>query len=216
EERRDYIEDEIMRFIYEPGFSTQEINNNISGRGVGLNVVQEEIRRMGGKVEILNHPGAGCIFTLRIPMNLAVVNGTIVDLPFGRYILPTLFIKEFFVAEADNWVTIQGRREAIRVRDLVIPILWAEKLFGSEDYPDQAQKMQVVILEMDQKLLAFPVSKIVSRQEIVSKPLIRELSNLGYASGLSILGDGTVSLILDVETMFRLAEVRANRTRVTH
>lgn len=206
DEQREYSEDEILRFIFEPGFSTQDQINNISGRGVGMNVVQEEIRKSGGKVDIFNQPGNGCSFVLRIPMNLAVVNGTIVEVEGGRYIIPTLFIKEFFVAEEEHWVSMQGRLNAIRLRDCVVPVLWSGRIFETAYKGLGKARRELVILEMDQKLLAFPVEKIISRQEIVSKPLINELNRVGYASGASILGDGSVALILDVEAMFSLVE----------
>ncbi|MGE5371605.1 MAG: chemotaxis protein CheW [Solirubrobacterales bacterium] len=209
DEHREYTEEEILRFIFRPGFSTQEQINSISGRGVGMNVVEEEIRHAGGRIEIQNQPGNGCVFILRIPINLAVVNGTIVDVSGSRYIIPTLYIKEFFVAEPSHWVSMQGNDCAVRLRDSVIPVLWADRVFGiaGEERLNGAREM--VIMEMEQKLLAFPVSRIVSRQEIVSKPLIQELSQISFASGAAILGDGTVSLILDVEALFAMNSAQA-------
>ncbi|MGE5403599.1 MAG: chemotaxis protein CheW, partial [Candidatus Saccharibacteria bacterium] len=205
EEGRDYTDEEIIKFIFKPGFSTQEDINSISGRGVGMNVVEAEINRMGGRVDIVNDVGNGCTFILRIPLNLAVVNGTVVTVANGRYIIPTLFIKEFFVAEDANWIDIQGHKQAVKIRDNIIPILWPEKVFDMVPNEDDGTRRELVVLEMEQRLLAFPVDKILSRQEIVSKPLSNEFSGIGYAAGASILGDGMVSLILDVEAMFRMA-----------
>ncbi|MCX7711894.1 MAG: chemotaxis protein CheA [Clostridia bacterium] len=201
----DYSEDEIIRFIFLPGFSTQEKINSISGRGVGMNVVEEEIKKVGGRVEVQNRPGNGCTFTLRIPMNLAVVNGTIVEVCEGRYIIPTLFIKEFFIADESHWVSMQGKAKAIRLREHVIPVLQPEKFFGEEINRAGKDRCELIIVELEQKLLAFPVDKIVARQEIVSKPLGSEFGGIEFASGASILGDGVVSLILDVEDMFKKA-----------
>ncbi|MGE5398591.1 MAG: chemotaxis protein CheW [Chitinophagales bacterium] len=210
EENREYNEDEILRFIFRPGFSTQEEINNISGRGVGMNVVEEEVRRAGGRVEIINKPGQGCTFLLRIPMNLAVVNGTVVEVANGRYIIPTLFIKEFYVVNEGNWVNLMGNLGAIRLRDTIVPVLWPERVFDIHSTACSRECREVVVLELEQRLLAFPVDRIVARQEIVSKPLIDELNDLGFASGASILGDGTVSLILDVEAIFSMVDqVRA-------
>lgn len=205
EENREYTEDEITRFIFRPGFSTQEQINSISGRGVGMNVVEEEIRRTGGRVDIINRPGHGCTFVLRIPMNLAVLNGTVIQIEETRYIIPTLFIKEFYVAEEKDWVVVRGRLSAVRLRNSIVPILKSEALFSTGTADQGKPRKELVVLELDQRLLAFPVDRIVARQEIVSKPLISELSCVGFASGASILGDGSVSLILDVEYMFDLA-----------
>lgn len=203
-ENKDYSEDEIIKFIFHPGFSTQEVINNISGRGVGMNVVEAEINKMGGKVEIVNHPGKGARFVVRIPMNLAVLNGTVAEVAGGRYIFPTLFIKQFYIPQKADWVSMQGKSKAIRVREHIIPVVTAQDLFHERTGGDQLQDQQVIILELEQKHIAFPVDRIISRQEIVSKPLGREFAHVGFATGAAILGDGNVSVILDVEAMFSL------------
>lgn len=204
EEDKTYSEEEIIKFIFKPGFSTQEEINNISGRGVGMNVVEEAITHMGGKIDVVNVLGKGCTFTLKIPMNLAVINGTIVEAARGRYIIPTLFIKEFFIVDKSNLVSMQNKIQAFRIRNNIIPVINTSKIFNILEVDIELSKREVVILEMDQKLLAFPVDKIIGRQEIVSKPLDSEFSSISYASGAAILGDGKVSLILDVEAIFKM------------
>lgn len=204
DENTDYSESEIVGFIMKPGFSTQVEVNNISGRGVGMNVVEAELMKIGGKVDIINDKGNGCTFVLRIPMNLALVNGTIVELSGSKYIIPTLFIKHFFILEGNEWISMQGQKRAIKFRDSVIPIITEEKIFGITTDEDLTRD-QIIILEMESKLIALPVDKIIGRQEIVSKPLSNELTKAGVLSGASILGDGKVSLILDVEAMFKIA-----------
>jgi two-component system, chemotaxis family, sensor kinase CheA len=205
DENKEYSDDEIIKLIFKPGFSTQEEINSISGRGVGMNVVEEAIVNMGGKINFINNPGNGCAFILKIPMNLAVVNGTIVEVAGGRYIIPTLFIKEFFIVDTVNWISMQEKTQALRIRNNIIPVIDAFKLLGINTDEVLSTRREVVILEMDHKLLAFPVDKILSRQEIVSKPLDSEFSSISYASSATILGDGKVSLILDVEAMFKMS-----------
>lgn len=201
-----YSEEEILKFIFKPGFSTQEQVNNISGRGVGMNVVEAELKKMAGKIDIINRKGQGCSFVLRIPMNLALVNGTIVQIENERYIIPTLYIKEFLIMNEDDWLSMQGHKRALRLRDKVVPLITGEKIFGFP--PDvSVKKREIIVLEMEQKLLALPVDKILGRQEIVSKSLGSEFSVLDFVSGVSILGDGRVSLILDIETLFRTAGI---------
>lgn len=204
EENKVYSEEEIIKFIFKPGFSTQEVVNNISGRGVGMNVVEEVISNLGGKIDVINVLGKGCAFTVKIPMNLAVMNGTIIEAAGGRYIIPTLFIKEFFIVDKSNLVSMQNKTEALRIRNNIIPVVNVPKMFNISESEKSLNLREVVILEMDQKLLAFPVDRIIARQEIVSKPLESEFSSISYASGAAILGDGRVSLILDVEEMFKL------------
>lgn len=202
-ESESYAYEDIIKFILKPGFSTQEQVNNISGRGVGLNVVEDELKKLGGKVEIDNHIGKGCSFIVRIPINLALINGTIVRISGERYIIPTLFIREYFILK-DELISIQGKKRAIRLRDRVIPLITENLVFGKGNI-DPSDKKEILILEMENKLLAFPVDRILGRQDLVSKPLDNEIASSEIVSGASILGDGRVSLILDVEMLFKLA-----------
>src|SRR5690606_22643505 len=109
--------EEILNLIFLPGFSTANNVNNVSGRGVGLDVVKTEISKLGGKVEIYNRPKEGCTFILKIPINLAAVNGTVVDIKGSHYIIPTLCIKEIVKPEASQWVSINGHKTMIRIRE---------------------------------------------------------------------------------------------------
>ncbi len=200
----EYTEAEKIDFIMQPGFSTQVEVNNISGRGVGMNVVESELMKIGGKVEIENDFGNGCAFIIRIPMNLALVNGTIVEISEENYIIPTLFIKQFYIKEEDEWISMQGKKRAIKIRDNIIPIISEEAIFNRKKESKKERK-QIIILEMEKHLLGLPVDNIVGRQDIVSKPLDSELAQAKVLSGASILGDGKVSLILDVEALYKIA-----------
>jgi len=202
EETKEYSEEEILDMIFLPGFSTQEEVNTISGRGVGMNVVKSELKKLGGKVIIDNRPGEGCTFTIRLPMNLAVVNGTIVQLMGLRYIVPTLFIKEFFIADQDSWIAMQGNKRAIKVRDKIVPLTWGHKILEIPE-EEAGSSREVVIMEVEQRLLAIPVDRIIGRQELISKPLSGEFSAAKYFTSAAILGDGEVALILDVEAIFK-------------
>ncbi len=199
-----YTEEEIISVLFQPGFSTAENINNVSGRGVGLDVVKTELSKMGGKIEVLNRPGEGCSFLMKIPINLAVINGTIIDIRGNRYILPTPYIKRIIKPEADQWIYISGRKVMIRIRDEVIPIIPINKVFGTRD--EEVDEFLIVVIELEQKFKALPVRDIIGRREIVVKSLGRELSHLDYVAGASILGDGKVSLILDVENLFKHGE----------
>lgn len=201
-ETETYSAEDIIKLIFKPGFSTQEQVNTISGRGVGMNVVEAELMKIGGKIDINNRPGVGCSFILRIPMNLALINGTIVEIAGGRYIVPTLFIREFYILSGEL-LSMQGFKRALRLRDKVIPVLPDHIAFGTAKAPQQVK--EIIILEMEHKLLALPVDRILGRQEIVSKPLGSDFASVDIVSGASILGDGQVSLILDVEALFKLA-----------
>jgi two-component system chemotaxis sensor kinase CheA len=201
-----YTDDEIINLIFLPGFSTSDRVNNISGRGVGLDVVKTEISRIGGKVEIENQLGEGCSFILKIPINLAAINGTIVDIGGARYIIPTLYIKRILKPDDDQWVSITGNKAMIRIRDEIIPVIPIARIFELTDAESFNDFGLMIIVELEQKLKALPVRQVVDRREVVVKPLGSEFRNLNYVSGASILGDGLVSLILDIENLFKMEE----------
>ncbi len=114
-----------------------------------------------------------------------------------------MFIQEFFILN-NELISIQGQKRALRLRDKVIPVLPEHIVLGTEKSEKPNQK-EIIILDMEHKLLALPVDRIIGRQEIVSKPLGADFASVDIVSGASILGDGRVSLILDVEALFKLA-----------
>ncbi|MEI7473512.1 MAG: Hpt domain-containing protein [bacterium] len=197
---KDYSEKEIQDFILLPGFSTVEVANNISGRGVGMDVVKTEILKIGGKLEINSVKGQGSTFILKIPVNHAVLNGTIVDIEGSNYIIPTVNVKQILQPKEEQWVCIQGIKSMIKVREDIMPIISVSELFKTGK-PEEEPRL-IVIVELDQKFKALPVRNVIGRQEIVVKPTGQEFSNLKYVSGMSILGDGKVSLILDIEHLY--------------
>ena len=199
-----YNEDEILNFIFLPGFSTAENVNSISGRGVGLDVVKTEVSKIGGKVEVISQPGKGCTFILKIPINLAVMNGTIVEIMGSHYIIPTLNIKKIFKPEQNQWVSVKGKKTMVRVRDDIVPIIPFNSIPNFKEDCKNDYTNLIVVIELEQKQKALQVGSIVGKQEIVVKSLGYEFSSLDFISGASILGDGRVSLILDVENLFRM------------
>ncbi|MEJ6950818.1 chemotaxis protein CheA [Natronospora cellulosivora (SeqCode)] len=194
-----YTDKEILNFIFMPGFSTKESVNTVSGRGVGMDVVKTELSRIGGKIEIINKPGLGCTFILKIPINLAVMNGSIISIAGSKYIIPTLNIKEIVQVKDKNSLEIRGKKTMVKIREDLIPIIEVSNIFGKTLHKDPPL---FLLLEMDKKVKALPVDSVIDRREIVVKPLIKEFSNLDYISGASILGDGKVAFILDVEFLF--------------
>lgn len=202
-----YSPDEILNLIFLPGFSTTEMIDNISGRGVGLDVVRTEMLKIGGKVEINNSPGHGCTFTLKIPINFAVINGIIITINKMQFIIPILNVRQIYQAKAEQWIRTRGNRVMVTVRDEVIPVIPIFKIFGLESGEELVQSDLIIILELEQKVKALPIHGIIGRREIVIKPLGSEFSSLQYIAGTSILGDGKVSLIFDIENLFRMEEM---------
>jgi two-component system chemotaxis sensor kinase CheA len=219
-ETREYADEEIFKFIFLPGFSTVENVNNVSGRGVGMNVVEDVVTKLGGKIEIDSELGEGSSFRIKLPVNLAVVNGTIVEMQGTRYIIPTLCVKKFFIAKDSDWVSFQGENRAIKLEDgSIVSVISKERTFGIPDISDDMsfgmddgdsaaapKEYEMVLLETDQKMLVLNVDKIINRQDVVSKPLSADYASVPYANSASILGDGRVSLILDIDAIFKMSQ----------
>jgi len=200
ESGKEYSEREIFNFIFLPGFSTQEEVNSISGRGVGMNVVEEEMKKIGGRVEIQSERGKGTCFTLKIPINMATINGFVVDINSQRYVLPTMSIKRIFKPEDEDWVSVRGHVEMVRNRGDLINLIPIGKILGSTfDLNDH----MIMVLEYEGDVRALPVKEVIGKQEIVIKPLDSAFSHLGFLSGSTILGDGSAALILDVGSFFK-------------
>lgn len=198
---RTYSDAEIKEFIMLPGFSTAKVVDNISGRGVGMDVVRTQILKLGGKVEIQSILNEGSTFTLEVPVNHAIMNGTIIEMNDQYFVVPTVNVKEFLQPTESQWIFTKEQRTMIRVRDNIIPIVPLGTFFKGIEEPKHVPL--VMVLELDQELRAVPIVNVVNRQEVVVKPTGSEFSNLKYISGMSILGTGKVSLILDIDYLFK-------------
>lgn len=200
EENKNYSNEEIMNFIFLPGFSTNSVVNQVSGRGVGMDVVKTEISRISGKVEIQSEKNKGTKITLKIPINLAALNGTVVEMNKEKFIIPTIHIKKILKPEQKDFIYIKDKLNSIRFRENIVEII-NPKIFFDTNQENKIEENMLLIIEIDNKFKALPVETVLGRQEIVVKPLGDEFSNINYLSGASILGDGKVALILDVENL---------------
>lgn len=196
-----YSDAEIREFIMMPGFSTAKVVDNISGRGVGMDVVKTQILKTGGKVDIQSALYKGSTFTLEVPVNHAIMNGTIIEMNEQQFVVPTVNVKEFLQPTEDQWISTKMQRTMIKVRDNIIPIVPLSVFF--EGAKDAKNTPLVMIVELDQELRAVPITNVINRQEVVVKPVGEEFNHLKFISGMSILGTGKVSLILDIDYMFR-------------
>ncbi len=202
---RNYSDKEIQEFILLPGFSTAEKVDSISGRGVGMDVVKTEVQKIGGKLDINSQINKGTTFILKLPINNAVMNGTIVNLAKSNYIIPTINVKQIIQPKNKQWIYMQNKQSMIKVREDVIPVINIWRIFNQKKSKDYKPAL-IIILEMEHALKALPIDSITGRQEIVLKPLGEEFKNLNFFSGSSILADGAVSLIFDIENLFKLDE----------
>ena len=206
-------DEEIFHFIFAAGFSTADKITDLSGRGVGLDVVRRNIERLRGRVEISSQPGLGTKFKISLPLTLAIIDGFIVKVGEERYILPTLSVRESFRPQPGMVSRVQNRAEVVNVRGRIIPLLRLNELFGISSSSREATDGIVVVVEAGSDLRCLLVDGLLHKQEVVIKNLNDMLvhKNLLLA-GAAILGDGLVGLILDVNALVHL-QVQPQMTR---
>ncbi len=189
---------ELNNLIFMPGFSTADKITDVSGRGVGMDVVKKAVEKLRGKVEVHSQPGKGCLFVIRLPLTLAIIDGIIVRVGSERYIIPTIAIQESMRPEAKNYNTVHNRGETLLVRGELIPIIRLYEVFGVESttYTDPREAI-VVVVENEGRKRALMVDELLGKEEVVIKNLGGMQDVSGVAGG-TILGDGRVGLILDL------------------
>lgn len=198
-ERDRLDEDAIFKLIFEPGFSTAEKVTDLSGRGVGLDVVKKQVQKLRGRIAIRSRPGQGCAFVLRLPLTLAIIDGLVVGVGAQRYILPMFAIREMFSPGPDTLVMLENRAEAALFRDKLLPVIRLSRLLErqSEDRPGGV----LIVVEGREQLLCIAVDQLIGKQEVVIKSLGKTYRDVPAISGGSILGDGRVGLIIDVNSL---------------
>jgi len=181
-----------------PGFSTADKVTDISGRGVGMDVVRRNIESLRGKLEIQSVAGKGTVFRMSLPLTMAIIDGMIVRVGTQRYVIPTLSIEQSFRPSADEIHTVAGKGEMVLVRDSLLPIFRLNKIFNLNEGTDNIEEGLLLVLESNDTRCCLLVDEIIGQQQVVIKRLGQGLSALRGASGGAILGDGRVALIIDV------------------
>jgi len=195
---------QIDNLIFEPGFSTAAQITEVSGRGVGMDVVQKTIEKLKGNVEIFSVPGKGCRFILRVPLTLAIMDGIVVRIGKERYIIPTVFIKETLRPCPTDLTTVQNRGELIKVRDTFLPLIRLSRTLGIQPQQEQPWEALVVVVENEGRQKGLMVDDLLGKQEVVIKNLGEQLKSVEGLAGATILGDGRVGLILDIHGIFEM------------
>ena len=190
-------DDQLLRVLARPGFSTADAVTNVSGRGVGIDVAMTRIRALGGSIEIRTEPGAGTAFMLRLPVTLAIVRALIAAVGRERYALPLTYVAETVEYGTTPLTTMEGR-DAIVLRDRVVPLVDLRKLLGTNGgAPAPPPRRPVIVLELGERRAGIVVDGMLSQQEIVVKGFDAPRGTLPVFSGATIMGDGVPALILD-------------------
>jgi len=198
-------DDKIYDLIFQPGFSTAEQLSDISGRGVGMDVVKRNIRELGGSIDVTSEEGNGTTFTIRLPLTLAILDGQLVCVGDEIYITPLVSIVESLQIKEEFVNNIAGQTELYKVREDYIPIVRMHDMFGIDVERKGLEGGLLVVVEGDGKKAGLLVDELLGQQQVVIKSLETNYKRVDGVSGATILGDGTVALILDVDGLIDLS-----------
>lgn len=197
---------EVFSLIFAPGFSTAEVVTDVSGRGVGMDVVKRNITAMGGVVEIRSALGFGTTISIALPLTLAILDGMSVSLGHSLYVVPLNLIVETLQPRTEDIKTVTGEGHMVHVRGEYLPIIALHKLFNQgTDIKDPTQGV-LVLIEADGKKSALFVDRLVGQQQVVIKSLETNFKKVPGVSGATIMGDGSVALILDVPAIIQMGQ----------
>lgn len=198
----------IANLIFMPGFSTAEKVTDVSGRGVGMDVVKQNLEKIKGKIEVQSRPGGGTRFVLRIPLTLGIIDGMMVRVGDAKCIVPTLAIREAFrPQEGAITVTPEGD-ELVRVRENFFPVIRLHEILKKEPENRELPDGILIVMEYQDSRCALFVDEILGQQQTVIKGLSDYIGNVRWVSGCTILGNGEVCLILDVGSLIELVDAR--------
>lgn len=187
---------EIFSLIFQPGFSSVEQVTDLSGRGVGMDVVRRSIEQLQGKVDVSSKPAEGTKISLEIPFTLAITDGMLVKVGEQRFIVPTINIDMTFRAEGDDIYTVMGETEHVSFRGKSVPVIRLHKLFNIDGAIEDLLQGTMLIIKNNNKQYALLLDEVIGQQQLVGKS-INMMVKMPHISGGAILGDGRVGLILD-------------------
>ncbi len=196
-------DEQIFQLIFEPGFSTAAIVSDVSGRGVGMDVVKQNISSLGGTVEVTSKPDKGSVFTIRLPLTLAILDGQLVRVGDQIYIIPLTAVVESLAVNPKDIVSVAGSMEVFKLRNVDVPILRLYETFGIKPENTEFDNTTIVVVEGAGFQMGFMVDELLAQQQVVIKSLESNFVAIEGISGATILGDGRVALILDVSGMQR-------------
>ncbi|PZN95883.1 MAG: chemotaxis protein CheA [Hyphomicrobiales bacterium] len=203
-------EHEIHQFLFHPGFSTAKTISALSGRGVGMDVVKRTIEAMRGTIDLTTIPGHGSSVTLRLPLTLAIIDGLLIRVGEGRYIIPLSAVEECIELTAEAEARAKGR-SFLNVRGELVPFLRLREVFDAEGQADPHQK--VIVTSIGDTRVGLVVDQIIGSHQTVIKSLSKLHSDVTMFSGATIIGDGSAALIMDVGQFVTLGQARAESDR---
>lgn len=192
-----YTDKEVYQFITMPGFSTNEQITEYSGRGVGMDVVIQNIQAIGGVLDIDSSPGEGSTMSLKIPLTLAIIDGIVMETGKSSFVLETGVIEQFVHVTEDMMIHEPDGEEYVMIRGECFPVLRLGRWYGLKEYEESVENGMMLIVEVEDKKICLFVDRLVNEQEIVVKPIPSYIKKVRGLSGCTQLGDGSIALILD-------------------
>ena len=184
--------------IFQPGFSTSDQVGDLSGRGVGMDVVKTNIEDLRGSVEIKTKEGEGTLISVKLPLTLAIIEGMLVGLGKSVLIVPLLSVIETIQVKQQDYRTVEGKGEVLLVRGEYISLIRLDRLFGIEANCKDPWESLIVIVESDGERMGIMIDDLIGQQQIVIKSIDSFITSSRSISGATILGDGRVALIIDI------------------
>ena len=206
---------EIYNFVFHPGLSTAEKISDISGRGVGMDVVRRNIEALRGKVEVNSYPGRGSTFAIRLPLTLAIIDGMVIGVGDQRYILPLVSIVRSLQPGADDIFTVMGKGEMVQVQEELFPLVRLYRRFSVLPRCENPTESLVVLVEAEGQRFCLLVDELVGMQQVVIKALEEDMRTERCLTGCAILGDGQVGLILDPNGLATEVKDNGNASRAS-
>lgn len=205
--------EEIHQLIFLPGFSTADVVSDISGRGVGMDVVRRNISALNGTIEVRSQRGIGSTFIIRLPLTLAILDGQLVKVCDETYIFPLVSIVESIQVNRRSLSHITGSQYVMQLRDEYIPILRLDGIFGLRKDEPEPEELMLVVVEGDNEKIGVVVDDLMGQQQVVIKSLEQNYEKVLGVSGATILGDGTVALIIDISGLGKTLDQMKKRSR---
>jgi two-component system chemotaxis sensor kinase CheA len=197
---------DVWQMIFAPGFSTAAIVTDVSGRGVGMDVVKKNIEGIGGRVELSSKTGEGSTVTIRLPLTLAILDGLSVAVGDQTYIVPLSFISESLQPKSEDIKDISGQGQVVHVRGEYVPMVALHEVFGIQPRVTNPADGILVLLEGEGKKVALFVDELLGQHQVVIKSLETNYRRVPGISGATIMGDGRVAMIMDVTAMIKMAQ----------